>query len=76
VKTTPFIGRYPCSETVFKSKAHKLVEKHRADIAVTADYSEGSPLDQAVKAAIQQVAARHAFERCDTSPLKGFRPPK
>jgi len=59
-----------------KSKAHKLVEKHRADIAVTADYSEGSPLDQAVKAAIQQVAARHAFERCDTSPLKGFRPPK
>ena len=59
-----------------KAKAHKLVKEQRADIAVPADYSEGSPLDQAVRAAIQQVASRHKFEQCDTSPLKGFRPPK
>lgn len=59
-----------------KAKAHTLVAQHRADIAVPADYSEGSLLDRAVRAAIQQVAARHTFERCDTSPLKGFRPPK
>jgi len=59
-----------------KDYAHDLVKQQRADIAVPADYTEGSVLDQAVKAAIQQVASRHTFERCDTSPLKGFRPPK
>jgi len=59
-----------------KSKAHELVKKHRADIAVAADYSKGSDLEKAVMAAIQQIASRHTFERCDTSPLKGFRPPK
>jgi len=59
-----------------KDYAHELVKQQRADIAVPADYAEGKLLDQAVKAAIQQVASRHAFERCDTSPLKGFRPPK
>ncbi|KAA0216059.1 MAG: haloacid dehalogenase-like hydrolase [Leptolyngbya sp. PLA3] len=56
--------------------AHELVEQQRADIAVPADYTEGSELDRAVKAAIQEIAARHTFEHCDTSPLKGFRPPK
>ena len=59
-----------------KDYAHDLVKQQRADIAVPADYTEGKLLDQAVKAAIQQMASRHAFERCDTSPLKGFRPPK
>lgn len=59
-----------------KAKAHELIEQHRADIAVPADYSEGKRLEKAVKAAIQQIASRHEFERCDTSPLKGFRPPK
>ena len=59
-----------------KNYAHELVKQQRADIAVPADYSKGKLLDQAVKAAIQQIAARHTFERCDTSPLKGFRPPK
>lgn len=59
-----------------KPKAHKLVKQQRADIAVPADYTLGSLLDQAVKAAIRQIAARHEFERCDTSPLKGLRPPK
>lgn len=59
-----------------KKNAHELVKQCRADIAVPADYSRGSVLERAVKAAIQQVAARHAFERCDTSPLKGLRPPK
>lgn len=59
-----------------KDYAHDLVKQHRADIAVPADYSSGSTLDKAVKAAIEQIAARHAFERCDTSPLKGIRPPK
>jgi hypothetical protein len=67
---------YQSSKRGAKQKAHDLVEQQRADIAVPADYSEGSRLDQAVKAAIQQVASRHAFEHCDTSPLKGFRPPK
>ncbi len=59
-----------------KETAHELVENQRADIAVPADYSNGSLLDSAVKAAISQIAARHAFERCDTSSLKGIRPPK
>ncbi|MBL1218898.1 MAG: haloacid dehalogenase-like hydrolase [Planctomycetes bacterium] len=59
-----------------KTRAHNLVEQHRADIAVPADYRSGRLLDKAVKAAIQQIAARHTFEQCDTSPLKGLRPPK
>lgn len=59
-----------------KAKAHKLVEHHRADIAVPADYTENSKLDRAVKAAIGQIAARHKFEQLDTSTLKGRRPPK
>lgn len=59
-----------------KDYAHDLVKQHRADIAVPADYMPNSVLDKAVKAAIQQIAARHTFERCDTSPLKGVRPPK
>jgi phosphoserine phosphatase len=67
---------YQSKKRKAKAKAHKLVEQHRADIAVPADYSPGSLLEKAVQAAIQQVAARHTFERCDTSPLKGFRPPK
>lgn len=67
---------YQSNKKGARDKAHKLVEHQRADIAVPADYSRDSVLERAVKAAIQQVAARHAFERCDTSPLKGFRPPK
>lgn len=59
-----------------KRAAHQLVKEQRADIAVVADYSRGSTLELAVKAAIRQVAARHEFERCDSSPLKGLRPPK
>lgn len=59
-----------------RSDAEKLVEQHRADIAVPADYRDGTRLDRAVKAAIQQVAARHVFEQCDTSARKGIRPPK
>jgi phosphoserine phosphatase len=59
-----------------KKKAHMLVKQHRADIALPADYSEGSPLEKAVNAAIEQIAARHKFEHLDTSPLKGERPPK
>jgi hypothetical protein len=59
-----------------KKNAHDLVEQHRADIAVPADYAPHSALEKAVKAAIEQIAARHTFERCDTSPLKGVRPPK
>jgi phosphoserine phosphatase len=59
-----------------KAAAHKLVAQHRADIAVPADYRPAKSLETAVKAAIQQIAARHQFERCDTSPRKGIRPPK
>jgi phosphoserine phosphatase len=59
-----------------RTHAHLLVKQQRADIAVPADYSRGSLLETAVKAAIRQVAARHEWERCDTSPLKGTRPPK
>jgi phosphoserine phosphatase len=59
-----------------RNYAHDLVKQHRADIAVPAVYSQHAMLDKAVKAAIQQIAARHTFERCDTSPLKGVRPPK
>lgn len=59
-----------------KTKAHDLVKQHRADIAVPADYSKDSVLEKAVRAAIRQIAARHTFEQCDTSPLKGVRPPK
>lgn len=59
-----------------KDYAHDLVKQHRADIAVPADYRPNSALQRAVKAVIQQIAARHSFERCDTSPLKGLRPPK
>ncbi len=55
-----------------KSYAHQLVEDHRADIAVPADYARNSMLEKAVKAVIEQIAARHTFERCDTSPLKGI----
>ena len=57
-----------------KAIAHRLVQEQRADIAVPADYREGSVLELAVTAAIKQIAARHAFQRCDTSPLKGMRP--
>jgi len=67
---------YPKNKKERKAAAHDLVKQHRADIAVPADYSPNSLLERAVKAAIQQIAARHAFERCDTSPLKGVRPPK
>ena len=59
-----------------KAIAHELVKQHRADIAVPADYSDGSRLDNAAKAAMRKIAATHEFERCDTSPLKGLRPPK
>lgn len=59
-----------------KTKAHQLVEEERADIAVPADYTKGSILDEAVKAQIRQIAARATFERCDTSPVKGIRRPK
>lgn len=59
-----------------RGHAHELVRQQRADIAVPADYSRGSVLETAVKAAIRQVAARHEWEQCDTSPLKGMRPPK
>jgi phosphoserine phosphatase len=59
-----------------REAAHELVEQQRADIAAPADYSKGSVLERAVKAAIRQVAARHEFEQCDTSAVKGFRPPK
>lgn len=59
-----------------KKAAHQLVKEFRADIAVPADYVDGSLLDKAVKASIQHTAARHTFEQCDTSPLKGVRPPK
>lgn len=58
------------------AEAHRLVEQRRADLAVPVDYTPGSPLEQAVHAGIDQIAARHAFEHCDTSPLKGARPPK
>jgi len=67
---------YSPSKSGAAAEAHKLVENHRADIAVPADYLLDSALDKAVKAAMQQIASRHAFERCDTSPLKGLRPPK
>lgn len=67
---------YQAKKRGAKAKAHKLIGQHRADIATPADYSRGSVLERAVRAAIQQVAARHTFERCDTSPLKGLRPPK
>jgi phosphoserine phosphatase len=67
---------YQRSKKGRKAAAHKLVKEQRADIAVPAVYTQGSPLDKAVKAAIRQIAARHDFERCDTSPLKGIRPPK
>lgn len=67
---------YQSSKHGGKESAHALVKQQRADIAVPADYSPGSTLDRAVKAAIQQIAARHEFERCDSSPLKGIRPPK
>jgi len=59
-----------------KENAHNLVKQQRADIAVPAEYILGSLADKAVKAAIQHIAARHVFEHCDTSPLKGIRPPK
>lgn len=67
---------YPKSVRGRKDSAHQLVAEQRADIAVPADYSADAALDRAVKAAIRQISARHAFERCDTSPLKGLRPPK
>jgi phosphoserine phosphatase len=67
---------YQSSKKGAAAKAHKLVEQQRADIAVPANYLPNSILDRAVKAAIQQIAARHTFEQCDTSPQKGFRPPK
>lgn len=59
-----------------RDDAHRLVAERRADLAVPVDYNAGSLLERAVHAGIQQIAARHAFERCDTSPLKGARPPK
>lgn len=67
---------YQSSKKNAAAKAHKLVEQGRADIAVPADYSPDSVLDKAVKAAIESIAARHTFERSDTSPQKGRRPPK
>jgi phosphoserine phosphatase len=69
------IAVYP-SRPGRKQFAHDLVKQHRADIAAPADYSRGSALERAVLAAVRQIAARHEFEQCDTSPLKGFRPPK
>ncbi len=59
-----------------RAAAHLLVEQQRAEIAAPADYSKGSALERAVMAAIRQVAARHEFEQCDTSGVKGVRPPK
>jgi len=67
---------YQKSKRGSRKAAHQLVQERRADIAVPAIYTQGSLLDRAVKSAIEQIAARHTFERCDTSPLKGIRQPK
>ncbi len=67
---------YPDADARARARAHEFVSQQRADIAVPADYREDSPLDQAIRAGLDQIGARHRFERCDTSPLKGFRPPK
>lgn len=70
------IAVFPPRKHGARRRAHDLVHQQRADIAVPADYSRGSALETAVRAAIRQIAARHEFERCDSSPLKGLRPPK
>jgi len=46
-----------------KGKAEKLLDQDRADAAVVADYSEGSAIENAVRAIIDAAAARSAFQR-------------
>ncbi len=67
---------YPLDNAKAAQRAHEFVAQQRADIAVPADYQAGSRLELAIKAGLDQIGARHRFEHCDTSPLKGFRPPK
>lgn len=44
-----------------RTRAHTLVEEGRATISAPAEYSEGSPVECAVKAMIDKVAAGHAI---------------
>lgn len=57
------IAVYPPNKKGAKDNAVRLVEKeNRADAAVRADYSEGKPLDKAVKATLDEIAARGQFD--------------
>lgn len=57
------IAVYPPNKKGAKENAIRLVEKEdRADAAVRADYSEGKPLDKAVKATLDEIAARGRFD--------------
>lgn len=51
------IAVYPGSKKGAKSKATKLVEEGRANLALVADYTEGSAMDRAVKAMIDKLVA-------------------
>lgn len=58
-----YLPEYPPNKRGAKEHAVRLVEKEdRADAAVRADYSEGKPLDKAVKATLDEIAARGQFD--------------
>jgi len=46
-----------------KQRAEQLLEDDRATAAVVADYSEGSAIENAVRAIVDLAAARHAFRK-------------
>lgn len=57
------IAVYPPNKRGAKENAVRLVDmEDRADAAVRADYSEGKPLEKAVKATLDEIAARGQFD--------------
>lgn len=51
-----------------KQRAQRLVAEDRTHCAVQADYTEGSDLDQIVRAIVESVAAKHKLQRLLVSP--------
>jgi len=59
------IAVYPPHKKGAKERALKLVNaENRAHAAVLANYSDGQPLDKAVKASLDEIAARRVFKSC------------
>ncbi len=57
------IAVYSARRRNAKRNAVRLVTENRANAAVPADYRKGLPLERAVRATLDEISARHAFDR-------------